>query len=347
MKRYFRFWLSIFFIALSGCGNTSTVERQYPETYTNSELIERPDINSLLSVANEYLFAKRPLASPVEPIPIDKITPDQLVDETKNVVYRLGHSTVLMKIEGKLILTDPMFSERASPTQIAGPKRFHPVPITIAELPTVDVVVISHDHYDHLDESSIAALAEKTNVFLVPLKIKPYLVDWGVRPEKIIELEWWKSVNVGNINFVFTPAQHFSGRGVLDRDSTLWGGWAVLAKSARIFFSGDSGYFTGFKKIGRKYGPFDLTLIETGAYNIHWPFVHMFPEQSVAAHIDVRGKVMMPVHNCTFDLSVHDWNEPLIKALQLGREKGVAVAIPKIGERFEIGKTPDNDAWWY
>ncbi|RXJ74385.1 hydrolase [Veronia nyctiphanis] len=331
---------------LTACSANTSDQRQYPDVFINTEYVERPGAGSLLAVAKDYLSSERLRPEPIKPLPVQTITADQLTVEKQNVVYRIGHSTLLLKLDGQLILTDPMFSERASPSQWVGPKRFHPVPIRPEDLPPIDVVVISHDHYDHLDQGSVEALADKTAVFLVPLKVKPYLVEWGVRPDKIIELNWWESVSVKNTEFVLTPAQHFSGRGVLKKDNTLWGSWVMLGENARVFFSGDSGYFGGFKRIGKKYGPFDLTLIETGAYNSRWPFVHMFPEQSVQAHIDLNGKVMMPIHNCTFDLSTHDWNEPLLKAFQSSKKRDVTMVAPQMGERLVIGEAPPISSWW-
>ncbi len=225
-------------------------------------------------------------------------------------------------------------------------KRFHQTPITLEDLPSIDVVVISHDHYDHLDKASIKVLGDKVGTFLVPLKVGQLLVNWGVPKEKVIELDWWESHSVDGIEYTLTPTQHFSGRGLTDRDTTLWGSWVINAQQHKVFFSGDSGYFNGFKEIGEKYGPFDFTMIETGAYNELWSDIHMFPEQSVQAHIDVQGKVMMPIHNSTFDLSMHDWNEPMQRALDISEERGVTLVSPEIGQRLAIAEPQPAKAWW-
>jgi L-ascorbate metabolism protein UlaG (beta-lactamase superfamily) len=243
-------------------------------------------------------------------------------------------------------MTDPVFSDRASPVQWAGPKRFHQTPITLQDLPSIDVVVISHDHYDHLDKASIKELGDKVGTFLVPLKVGQLLVNWGVPKERVVELDWWESHSVDGIEYTLTPTQHFSGRGLTDRDTTLWGSWVINAQQNKVFFSGDSGYFNGFKEIGERYGPFDFTMIETGAYNDLWSDIHMFPEQSVQAHIDVQGKVMMPIHNSTFDLSMHDWNEPMQRALDISEERGVTLVSPEIGQRLELAEPQPVKAWW-
>ena len=251
-----------------------------------------------------------------------------------------------MKLDGKLVMTDPVFSDRASPVQWAGPKRFHQTPITLQDLPSIDVVVISHDHYDHLDKASIKELGDKVGTFLVPLKVGQLLVNWGVPKERVVELDWWESHSVDGIEYTLTPTQHFSGRGLTDRDTTLWGSWVINAQQNKVFFSGDSGYFNGFKEIGERYGPFDFTMIETGAYNDLWSAIHMFPEQSVQAHIDVQGKVMMPIHNSTFDLSMHDWNEPMQRALDISEERGVTLVSPEIGQRLALAEPQPVKAWW-
>jgi L-ascorbate metabolism protein UlaG (beta-lactamase superfamily) len=274
------------------------------------------------------------------------MTATQLLEEQDDVIYRLGHSSVLMKLDGKLVMTDPVFSDRASPVQWAGPKRFHQTPITLQDLPSIDVVVISHDHYDHLDKASIKELGDKVGTFLVPLKVGQLLVNWGVPKERVVELDWWESHSVDGIEYTLTPTQHFSGRGLTDRDTTLWGSWVINAQQNKVFFSGDSGYFNGFKEIGERYGPFDFTMIETGAYNDLWSDIHMFPEQSVQAHIDVQGKVMMPIHNSTFDLSMHDWNEPMQRALDISEERGVTLVSPEIGQRLALAEPQPVKAWW-
>jgi L-ascorbate metabolism protein UlaG (beta-lactamase superfamily) len=251
-----------------------------------------------------------------------------------------------LKLHGEFFLTDPVFSERASPVQWAGPKRFHQAPISIADLPPIKAVILSHDHYDHLDYAATMELSSKVEHFLTPHGVGQRLIKWGVPAEKVQELGWWQSTTVAGIEFVATPAQHFSGRGLNDRNQTLWASWAILAVDLRIFFSGDSGYFGGFKEIGDKYGPFDLSLIETGAYNQMWPDVHMQPEESLQAHLDVQAKHLLPIHNGTFDLSLHAWYEPFDRIVSLAQQHGVFVSTPQMGEMVSIKQPHAGVRWW-
>ncbi|EKO5122882.1 MBL fold metallo-hydrolase [Vibrio fluvialis] len=314
--------------------------------FANSEVVTKTTMRDFLTISWAYLTADREEAEPKKPIPVQSITTEQLNDESEDVVYRLGHSTVLMKLDGQWILTDPVFSDRASPVQWMGPKRFHDTPISLSELPFIDVVLISHDHYDHLDKAAVKLLADKVGRFLVPLEVGKLMVKWGLPQEKISEFGWWQSATVGETEFVFTPTQHFSGRGLNDRNTTLWGSWVIRGQDKSIFFSGDSGYFGGFKQIGDRFGPFDLTLVETGAYSSLWSEVHMFPRESLQAHLDLKGKVMLPIHNSTFDLSLHRWYEPLEQVTKLARALNVTVTAPMIGERMAIAEPAPLEKWW-
>lgn len=333
-------------IAVTTCSSRAQEDAGLPKKFVNSELEYKSGMSDIWSILKAYVTTKRETPVPTFDLPMAAMTATQLLEEKEDVLYRLGHSSVIIKLDGQLVMADPVFSDRASPVQWFGPKRFHSTPIDLEALPNIDVVVISHDHYDHLDKASVKVLAEKVSTFIVPLRVGGYLKKWGVKEEQIIELDWWQSTDVNNLAFTLTPTQHFSGRGVMDRDETLWGSWVIKSNDVNLFFSGDSGYFTGFKEIGDKYGPFDLTMIETGAYNSLWADIHMFPEQSVQAHIDLQGEVMMPIHNSTFDLSLHDWQEPLEKAFQLSEERNVTLASPIIGERLVIANPASATKWW-
>ena len=197
-----------------------------------------------------------------------------------------------------------------------------------------------------MDEAAIKLLKDKVEHFVVPKSVGKYLVKWGVAVDKITELDWWQSTNISDIEFIATPTQHFSGRGLFDRDETLWASWVIRSSNHSLFFSGDSGYFSGFKEIGEKYGPFDLTMVETGAYNELWSEIHMTPEESIQAHIDLQGKVMMPIHNGTFDLALHDWSEPLERVALAAEQYHVTLSTPVFGERYSIGDTAVNSRWW-
>ena len=283
---------------------------------------------------------KKPL--PLVPLSREKL--DALSDDEVHLV-KLGHSSMLIKTNGKYWLIDPMFADRASPFSFMGPQRFQPTPISIDELPPIEKVLISHNHYDHLDKAAIIKLVAKTRQFLVPMGVEGDLEKWGVDKAKITRFNWWQELKTDDALFAFTPTQHFSGRGLTDSDKTLWGSWVIKTAGKSLYFSGDSGYFDGFKTIGEKYGPFDLTLIETGAYNEDWPDIHMTPEKSVQAHIDLRGKTMLPIHNSTFDLSFHPWYEPLNRVKAEADKRQVQLTTPLVGEVFTIDQVNDS-AWW-
>lgn len=258
----------------------------------------------------------------------------------------LGHSTSLIEIDGQVILTDPMFSERASPFSFLGPKRFSIAPpIELADLPDIDVVLISHDHYDHLDYPSIKALIPRTSRFLVPLGVGGHLERWGVPKSKIVELDWWEEHTHGDLTLVATPARHFSGRWLV-RNKTLWASWVIQGKRQRVFFGGDSGYFDGFKRIGEQYGPFELTLLESGAYNEAWSEIHMTPEETVQAHLDLQGQVLLPIHWGQFNLSLHPWTEPIERLVTAAERQGAIVATPLIGQPVTANSAVPQTAWW-
>ncbi len=296
--------------------------------------------------ASQVVFAQQADKTPSEPLPIRHLEASSLDEIAGPVLYRLGHSSILAKLGGDLVLIDPVFSKRASPLQWVGPKRFHPVPLEPESLPTITAVVISHNHYDHLDKGTVRLLADKTQYFVVPLGVGEHLRDWGVAEDAIVEMDWWEELEIGELTFVATPAQHFSGRSLTDRNKTLWASWVIQGDGANLFFSGDTGYFDGFKEIGERYGPFDITMIENGAYNEAWRSVHMMPEESVQAHIDLRGRAMLPIHNCTFDLSVHAWYEPLDSASALATERGVELLTPVIGAPVQVLTPQPTYAWW-
>jgi len=261
-----------------------------------------------------------------------------------NVTW-LGHSSLMINIDGYKILTDPVFEKRVS---IFGPTRFNgDVPLDIRQIPKVDAVIISHDHYDHLNKYSVQSLAEKTNKFVVPLKVGALLVDWGVSRDKIVELSWWQEYRLDQkLMVAATPAQHFSGRGITDRNKTLWASWVIKTPSHNLFFSGDSGYFGGFKQIGDRYGPFDITFIESGAYGEGWPKVHMFPEQTVQAHLDLKGMILHPIHWATFNLALHPWYEPMVRLTAAANFKNVKTATPVVGETTVYNMSIPAARWW-
>ncbi|GGT32010.1 MBL fold metallo-hydrolase [Streptomyces chromofuscus] len=263
----------------------------------------------------------------------------------------LGHSSVLAEIDGQRVLFDPVYGERCSPFAFAGPKRLHPVPLPLTALGPVDAVVISHDHYDHLDMPTIKALAGTDTLFAVPLGVGAHLEHWGVSADRLRELDWQESTKVGGLTLTATPARHFCGRGLRNTQHTLWASWAVAGEEHRIFHSGDTGYFDGFRDIGADHGPFDATMIQIGAYSEFWPDIHMTPDEGVHAHLDLqRGDaasgVLLPIHWGTFNLAPHPYAEPGEWTKDAAGAAGAAVALPRPGEPFEpAGKLP-ADPWW-
>ena len=284
--------------------------------------------------------------APAQPIPLYPLSPEMLEQAQEPILVRLGHSSILLKLGEDYVLMDPVFSERASPVNWAGPRRFHPPPLSIDALPSIKAVIISHDHYDHLDKDSIRQLADKVEYFVTPLGVGRHLIRWGIPEDAIVEMDWWQELQLGDLTLAATPAQHFSGRGLFDRNETLWASWVIMGAGARVFFSGDTGYFDGFRDIGERYGPFDVTLIENGAYNPAWRDIHMMPEDSVRAHLDLQGKVMLPIHNSTFDLSLHPWYEPMERVTELASEQGITLATPIMGAPMLILDPAPTLAWW-
>ncbi|QDQ14755.1 MBL fold metallo-hydrolase [Streptomyces spectabilis] len=263
----------------------------------------------------------------------------------------MGHSSVLAEIDGRRVLFDPVWGERCSPFAFVGPKRLHPVPLSLTALGPVDAVVISHDHYDHLDLPSIKALAGTDTVFVVPLGVGAHLEHWGVPADRLRELDWHESTDVAGLTLTATPARHFCGRGLRNQQHTLWASWSVTGPEHRVFHSGDTGYFPGFADIGAAYGPFDATMIQIGAYSEFWPDIHMRPEEGVRAHLDLQGGrphgVLLPIHWATFNLAPHAWSEPGEGTLAAARAAGAPVALPIPGEPFEptSGAVPEAP-WW-
>jgi len=280
-------------------------------------------------------------------IPVSEIDWNKVNREEDSLTW-FGHSAFLVSIDSKKLLIDPMLSSNASPVSLVKIKRFSDdLLYLIDQMPPIDAVLITHDHYDHLDYQSIVKLKNKAERFFVPLGVGAHLIRWGIPAEKITEFNWWQEAEYQGLTVVLTPARHFSGRKISAQNSTLWGGWVILGRNTRLFTSGDGSYAGHFKEIGKKYGPFDLTLIEGAQYDKRWPNSHMTPEQAVQANIDVNGKKMMLMHWGAFSLASHGWTDPIERALKEAKRKDVAIIAPKIGETVfldsEIGPI---DPWW-
>lgn len=259
-----------------------------------------------------------------------------------------GHSSFLLQTEGKNFLFDPMFSDVPAPHPWLGLPRYSEVlPIEPEDLPELDAVFISHDHYDHLDLDSIKALNGKTKHFYVPLGVGSHLTYWGVDGSQITEMDWWQEADLDGIDILFTPAHHFSGRGLTGGDQTLWGGWLLKGNTVSLYFSGDSGCGPHFKEINERYGAIDFALLECGQYNQNWADIHMFPEQTVQAAVDLEARVMMPVHWGAFTLSLHEWYDPAERAVAAAAKINQPIVIPQIGELITLVEEPKpRAAWW-
>ncbi|MFL5353602.1 MBL fold metallo-hydrolase [Archangium sp.] len=260
----------------------------------------------------------------------------------------LGHSTVLLEIDGLRVLTDPVWGERASPWAFAGPKRFHPVPVTLAQLPPLDAVIISHDHYDHLDYPTLLELARTDVPFYTSLGVGAHLEAWGIPPERITELDWWESATLprGELRLTAAPSQHFSGRGLGDRNRTLWSSFVIESPKHKVFFSGDTGLTPEYAGIRQRLGPFDLVLLEVGAYHPAWGDIHLGPENALKALELLGGGAFLPVHWGTFNLAIHAWDEPAETLLRLGQEQRVRLVMPRLGTPVEPARVEPVEPWW-
>lgn len=258
-----------------------------------------------------------------------------------------GHSSVLLKLENKIILIDPVFGDRASLFTFLGPKSFkYSNRYRIDQMPPIDAVLISHDHYDHLEYETILALEDKVKLFFVPLGVGAHLIEWGVDAQKITELDWWEETAfTKEIKLVYTPTRHFSGRSILNRKQTLWGSWSIIGQKHKVFFSGDSGYFDEFKKVGEKLGPFDLAFVENGQYNQDWASIHMMPEQSALVASELNAAAIVPIHWGRFSLSIHPWDEPVKRFIKASEKYDYKALTPAPGQIMTF-PWQSTIEWW-
>jgi L-ascorbate metabolism protein UlaG (beta-lactamase superfamily) len=290
------------------------------------------------------LHEERHVGLPGGPIPL--AVPDLSGAAAELAVTWFGHASALLEVDGQRVLVDPVWGYRVSPSPVFGPTRLHPAPVPLASVPPVDAVLISHDHYDHLDLPTVRTLLEtQTAPFVVPLGIGEHLRKWGVPDDRIVELDWNGSTTIGSLTLTCTEARHFSGR-FFTRDTTLWASWAVLGPRHRVYFGGDTGYTPAFAEIGARLGPFDLTLLPIGAYNDAWHAIHMDPEEAVRAHGDLGGRVLLPVHWATFNLAFHRWAEPVQRLWAAAQRVGATLIVPMPGQRIDVLDPPAVIDWW-
>ncbi|WHY03109.1 MBL fold metallo-hydrolase [Neobacillus sp. DY30] len=302
-------------------------------------------VSTILSLMKDSLTGKKD-RSPTNSIPIS-IDWDK-INSTEDSLTWFGHSTMLLTLDKMKILIDPMFGPSPSPVSFVGSKRYSEDLLYVLEkLPQIDLVLITHDHYDHLDYPSIIRLKNKVNHFIVPLGVAAHLKRWGINGNRITECNWWDEVKWESLTVASVPSQHFSGRGLFNRNSTLWNGWVILGGKQRIYTSGDGGYGPHFKRIGEKYGPFDLTLMEGGQYDQRWSAIHMQPEESVQAHLDVKGKDMMLIHWGAFTLAYHTWTDPIDRAIRAAEEKEVTLIAPNLGETVVLNGSFLRPGYWW
>ncbi|WP_166703859.1 MBL fold metallo-hydrolase [Bacillus albus] len=298
----------------------------------------------IIGLMTDYFKMKSKLR-PLKNLPI--VLSDKNNESLESATW-FGHSASLLKIEGKKLLLDPMFGDASSPFPVFNSKRYSGVfSLEREDLQEIDAIIISHNHYDHLNYKSIMLLKDRAKHFYVPTGVAQYLIKWGVSPSKISEHNWWDEIAFDNIKLVCAPARHFSGRSMTDRDCSLWCSWLILGQETKVFFSGDSGYAPHFKEIGSKYGPFDLTLMECGQYDTRWSAIHMLPEETVQTHIDVKGDLLLPIHWGAFTLALHEWSDPIERVTKEAKRLGVKIATPQIGESIMLKSTDyPSSAWW-
>ena len=337
-------------------GNPNSDQKKIYSQYANYKNNEFINIEETIMMTGEMpmseFFKNDSNKTPNKNIPFEYINIKFLNDIDQNSIKFswLGHSAFILNIDNKIIMLDPMLTDYASPIPISSLKRYGPDPrkvLSLSSIDSIDIVIFSHDHYDHLDYESIKLLKNKVKKFYVPLGLGSHLTKWGINKNNIVEMNWNENSVYKEINIHCLPSRHFSGRGLFNRNSTLWASWAIISRYGKIYFSGDSGYGKHFKTIGNQHGPFDLVLIDSGQYNSAWKHSHMFPEEAVNAAIDLKAKYFMPIHWGAFVLSTHEWNEPIKESIKYANIYGQKIITPKIGQINSLNSFISHyDIWW-
>jgi L-ascorbate metabolism protein UlaG (beta-lactamase superfamily) len=318
------------------------------ESFQNLEQVPAVETGESLKTFWNYFFNKPEgsIASP--PLPAEPFDISLLDGQSGLRFAWLGHATVLIKIDDKVILIDPMFTQRAGAFGWLSPMRYSKAPVSADNLPMVDVILITHNHSDHLDKDSIKALSSRTKRFIVPLAVGKLLEEWGVSYKKIIELDWWQAESIDDLVITAAPAKHTSERGIFDKNKTLWASYGIQGRKHNLYLSGDSGWHNGLYEIGKRLGPFDVTFFDIGAYGDQkgWKEVHYTPEQAVKAHQAVMGKLVVPSGWGTFDLALFPWHEPIERFSIAANQAGINYLTPKIGEVINFEQIGVREAWW-
>ncbi len=348
-------WISTdHFRALGASPGTASLQRMRASPHFAGDHFENVEPTTVMIEGSYWTSLKdwatgNEMRVPTCPLPVVSDVAARLASapESGLRITWLGHSTTLIEIDGATILTDPIWSERASPPRWIGPRRFHPPPLALADLPHVDAVVISHEHYDHLDMTTVQALARRGVVFHVPLGIGAHLASWGIGDSQIVEHDWWETGTLpGGVRIVSTPARHFNGRGVPGRIGALWTSWSLIGARHRVFFSGDTGPTAWLAQIAAREGPFDVALLEIGQYHPSWGSIHLGPAGAVEAGARLGAKILLPIHWSTFELGYHAWSEPAETFIHEAERRGVAVSTPRLGEPIEPARGEATTAWW-
>ena len=363
-------WLIITIFLISGCdqfgsipkGNDYERMKESPNYNISDDkfLNQNPEVmnemkknsgfwaNPRKNLANNFFFNSN-ITSPETELPENKTSLNEsFVKSTNNIKFAwLGHSSILMSINNKVILIDPIFASSASPFSWLI-KRYQPPVFKMKELPKIDFILISHDHYDHLDMKTIKFFNKNKNIsFVVPLGVGSHLKKWGVPDSRIIEMDWWDSKIIKGIKFICTPAQHFSGRkGFIETQKSLWASWVVKSGDRSFYFSGDSGYSKHYKQIGDKYGPMEVVFMDSGQYNTRWKEVHNMPDEVIKGFVDLKGENLIPIHWGMFTLAMHNWFDPPVEIKKRAKDQNISLITPIIGQVINMKKMTSTESWW-